>query len=318
MVSAFWSELRYRLRAILRRGVLDRDLDDELRFHIEREAEKHVAQGLTRDEASRRARTAFGGREQIKEECRDVGRVNLIEDAWKDLRHGARGLRRSPGFAATMVLILALGIGAATAIFSVAYGVLFRSLPYQDPAQLMRIYWSDPSYERNGVLSPPQFMSLREQTRAFTDIVVWSGGDLTLTGRGEARWVDSRAVSAGFFEVMGAEPILGRTFVESENFPGSDGVAVISHALWQEVTGGRADIVGQTLTLDDRTRVVVGVMAAGFDFPDETDVWIPLEYDLTFSAASVEGRRNNWLTTVGRLRDGVTPGDTQSDLDLVA
>lgn len=318
MVSAFWSELRYRLRAILRRGVLDRDLDDELRFHIEREAEKHVAQGLTRDEASRRARTKFGGREQIKEECRDVGRVNLIEDAWKDLRHGARGLRRSPGFAATMVLILALGIGAATAIFSVAYGVLLRSLPYEDPTQLVQLYTTDLAYEERWPLSPPQFMSLREQTRTFTDIAVYTNSRPPLTGRGEARWLDGAQVSAGFFEVMGAEPMLGRTFVEDENRSGSDDVVMISHALWQELGGESADVLGQTLTLYERPRVIVGVMPAGFDFPYNSDVWLPLGYDETFSATSVKGRLNFSFPVVGRLGDGVAPGDAQRELNLVA
>ena len=310
--------LRARVWLLLSRRGAESRMEEELRFHVEMETVSNIRAGLTPSEARRLALVRFGGLDRYREILRDDRGARWLEDLVADLRYASRMLRRSPGFAAVAIVTLGLGIGASSAIFSVAYGILFRSLPYENPEQLVKVFRTNRLGEQSGSQSPPNFMSLREQNRSFTDIAIYDSEDVTLTEQGEARWIDGAEVSAGFFEVMGARPILGRTFVEGENLPGADGVAVISHALWQELTDGRVNIVGQTLVLHARPRTVVGVMPAGFDFPYGNDVWIPLEYGETYSAGSAAGRRNFWLNAVARLRDGTTLDGAENDLALLA
>lgn len=310
--------LRTRLRLILSRRSAESRMDEEFRLHIEMETESNARAGMSLDEARRRALLAFGGVERHKERLRDERGVRWLEDLLADLRYAARWLRRSPGFATVAILTLGLGIGASSAIFSVAYGILYRSLPYDRPEQLVRVYTTNRDGERSGSVSPPNFMSIREQSRSFAEVAVADNEDVILTGHGESRWFEGAEVSAGFFEVMGTKPIFGRTFLEGENLPGADGVAVISHSLWHDLTGGRADIVGQTLMLHARPRVVVGVMPAGFDFPFDSDVWIPLEYGETYSAASAGRGGFSGEYAVARLRDGATLEAARSDLAMLA
>jgi putative ABC transport system permease protein len=303
-----------RLRLLFARRSAESRMDEELRFHVEMQTEANIRAGVPAAEARRRALVAFGGVERHMEALRDERGARWLEDVATDVRYALRTLGRARGFAAVAVLTLGLGIGAASGIFSIAYGILFRSLPYDEPERLVRILRTGEAERLSTSISPPNFMSVRERSRSFAEVAVYDSEDVTLSGYGDARWLEGAEVSAGFFEVVGSVPIVGRTFVEGENRPGSDGVAVISHRLWRELTAGGGDIVGGTLLLHERPRVVVGVMPAGFDFPYGSDVWIPLVYDETYAAGSAAGRRSHWLNTIARLRADVTVAAAQREL----
>jgi predicted permease len=231
----------------------------------------------------------------------------------RHLRLALRRLLRSPGFAAVAVLTLALGIGTNTAIFSVVDAALLRPLPYPDAGRILRLYESHP--RGDWVMSPPNFVDLRDRSRAFTAMGAWTGTSYALTGQGPAEEVQAAAVTPAFFGAMGVGPALGRTFTKEEGEPGTGDEVVLSHGLWQERFGGRADILGRTVRLDGRDREVVGVMPRGFAFPRGTRLWTPL----AFTAQDLSTQRGaHYLEVVGRLRPGVSPEEARSDLDRVA
>ena len=233
----------------------------------------------------------------------------------EDLRYATRALKRSPAFALVAILSLGLGIGAASALFSVVYGVLLRSLPFEEPDRLVRVYTVSTSERRSDLnLSPANFMSLREESRAFDDLVTYGTTEMTLTGIGDPQKLQAGRVSAGFFEVLGVQPLLGRPFRREENAPGNDRVAILSHALWQRLYQGNPRAVGGTITLDGVAREVIGVMPAGFTFPEGTVLWTPREYTESFSASATTGRAGGWLAAIGRLRPGVSRADAAADL----
>ena len=233
----------------------------------------------------------------------------------EDLRYATRALKRSPAFALVAILSLGLGIGAASALFSVVHGVLLRSLPFEEPDRLVRVYTVSASERRTDLnLSPANFMSLREESRTFTDLAVYGETEMTLTGIGDPQKLRASPVSAGFFEVLGVNPALGRPFHPEENEPGNDGVAIVSHAVWLRHFQGSTQVAGATITLDGVARDVIGVMPEGFSFPEGTEVWIPREYSESFSATATNGRAGGWLAVIGRLRPGTDR--TEADADI--
>jgi putative ABC transport system permease protein len=242
-----------------------------------------------------------------------------MEIVLQDLRYANRRLRKSPGFAVVAVLTLALGIGANSAIFSVVNAVLLRSLPFAEPDRLVAFGTIKHGEEpRAGSLSPPDFMSLRDHTRTLTDVAALSYGGATLTGGGEPERVDAAWVSAGFFELLGATPVLGRTIRPEENQPGNTGVAVLGHGFWQQHLGGDSAIVGQTITLNGVTRTVVGVAPPGFGFPENRALWAPLQYDETFSSETDRNRRAQWLSVIGRVQPGVPLERARAEVQSLA
>ncbi|MQA92303.1 MAG: FtsX-like permease family protein [Gemmatimonas sp.] len=316
MLSEFWSDLRYRLRAILRRDVLERDLDDELRFHIEREAEKYAAEGLRRDRASRRARVAFGGLDQIKEKCRDLGRVNLIEDRWKDLRHSVRGLRRSPGFTAATILTLALGIGANTAVFSILHAALLRPLPFDEPERLMSVALTTPSRfgqppRDDFSWSYPKFELFREDQRVFSDLAVHTTETTTLEHLEDPpERLSSEVVGANYFRTLGVAPIVGRDFSAEEDTTQGVQVAMLSHSLWTRSLNGDPSVVGQTVRLDGRLFEVVGVMERGFrGLSGAAEIWLP---SMVTDPSDLDDPQTHSFSVVARLGPGISREQAQS------
>src|SRR5690242_7144155 len=212
-----------RLRSLFRWAEADQELDDELRDHLERNTEEYVAQGMTQEEAHRRARIDLGGIEQTKEKCRDVRRVNWIQDFVQDLHYGVRTLRKSPGFTAVAILTLALGIGGNTAVFSVVNGVLLRPLAYQEPNQLylIQVVWSQMS--KFYPLIPanlPGYQIWRKQCHSFEDIAIAEGASADLTGSGEPVEIHGVRGSANLFALLGVTPALGRDFLPMEDESG--------------------------------------------------------------------------------------------------
>jgi MacB-like periplasmic core domain len=201
-----------RLRSLFRWAQADQELDDELRDHLKRATEEYVAQGITQEEAHRRARLDLGGIEQTKEKCRDARRVNWIQDFIQDLHYGVRTLRKSPGFTAAALLTLAIGIGANTAVFSIIEAVMLRPLPYKNPKRLVLL--ADSQDPESGALLYRDIMAFKSESRSFDDIAAYyrnSGfSRVTLTSRGEPESVQGAFVSANFFHLMGVGPALGR------------------------------------------------------------------------------------------------------------
>ncbi|HET9985058.1 MAG TPA: ABC transporter permease [Longimicrobiales bacterium] len=239
-----------------------------------------------------------------------------METLLNDLRYAARRLSRARGFTFVAVLTLALGIGANSAIFSVVNGVLLRPLPYPGADRLVRLYQLEPARHNRMPLSGPNFVDYRAQTRSFQEVAAFSVDGFALTGDGEPVQADGVRVSAGFFEVMGVRPALGRTFRAEENEPGRTSEVVLSNGLWQERFGGDPAILGRTVRLDGEAYTVVGVMPAGFDYPTHRQLWVPLVYDKAFT--SPDARGGFWLDAVGRLRPGVTPEAASQELALLA
>jgi putative ABC transport system permease protein len=244
---------------------------------------------------------------------------NLLQD----LRFAIRQLRKSPGFALTTVLTLALGIGATTAIFSLINTVLLRPLPFPDPDRLMSAMALDTAERKSGIpgnLSYPDFFDWRSRNHSFESLASYRRDALTLTGSGTPRQLESQVVSSDFFHVLAVNPQLGRGFVFDEEKPGTH-VAVLSHETWQSVFGGDPNIVGRTITLDTNNYAVVGVMPQGFEFPivnPAPALWVTLADDAADKDPMTAQRGAKALTLVGRLKPGVTVSQANADLSLIS
>ncbi|HSS52011.1 MAG TPA: ABC transporter permease [Thermoanaerobaculia bacterium] len=305
-------QLLFRLRDLAHRDKLERELAEELSFHLEMEAADRAARGLSPEEARRAAALDFGGVEKIKEDCRDQYGLRWLETVGLDLRHGARGLRRSPGFTIAALLTLSLGIGANTAIFSVVNAVLIRPLPFADPGRLMRVFGTTPQ-NPHAWTSPLNFVDLAAQQRSFAGLAALSEARGTLAGADEAEQIEGWSVSANFFTLLGVRPALGRSFTSGEDQPGGECVLVLSHALWQRRFGGQPGAIGRTVALNDTRCTVVGVAPAAFDFPLGSAFWKPLRLD-----PGAESRGSNHLTLIARLASGATRASAQADLAGIA
>ncbi|MDQ3802767.1 MAG: ABC transporter permease [Acidobacteriota bacterium] len=300
------------------RGRRDRELAEELESHLRMQVEESVRAGVSRREARRQALVKLGGAAQAIEECRRQRGLPLIETLLQDLRYGARMLLRRPGFTAVVVITLALGIGANAALFSVVNGVLLNPLPYPQPEQLVTIHQSKPNFE-TGAIPFPNFRDLQKENQTFSAMAVSRGYGFSLTSVGEAERVSAQFISADFFSVLGVKPALGRTFAPGEDARGAAPVALISAGLWQRKFGSAADVLGKSLTLDDRSYTVVGVIPASFNLRvslfRDADVYVPIGQ---WDNPSLENRSAALaLHGIGRLKPGVTIEQAQADLDRV-
>src|SRR5215471_10579342 len=254
----WWDVLRMRFRSLREWQRAETELDKELRYHIERQTEEHIAAGMNAREAREAASRMFGGVSQIEEECRDMRQTQYLENFVQDLRYGLRILRKNPSFTSVAVLALALGIGANTAMFSVIEAVLLRPLPYRNADQIVRVA---STWDRNGTLtnyssSPPDFFDWRDQNRSFSSMFAYQEREFALTGQGEAKLVRAAAATAGLFSTLQAEPILGREFAPEENRVGANHVVILSYGLWQAAFGGATGAIGkQSSWTASRTRL---------------------------------------------------------------
>jgi predicted permease len=310
-------DLAFRVRALLRRGRVERELDDELAFHLDRQIDKHMAAGLPRAEAERRARLDLGGINRVKEECRDARGVTLVEDLAADLRYGARVLRRSPGFTAVALLTLALGIGANTALFSVIDGVLLDPLPYPEPERLVTIHASKPNFA-TGSIPYPNFRDWQKDNRTLAAMAIHRQYSFSLTGQGTAEQVPGLFITSDLFSIVGVEPVIGRGLARGEDEVGRAPIALIGARLWKRKYGGSSDVLGRTILLDGRGYTVVGVMPASFELfldGDRREIYVPIGQwtnNLLLDRGAGLG-----IHGIGRLAPGVTIEQAQADMDRV-
>jgi putative ABC transport system permease protein len=264
-----WRRLRYgRTR--------ERGLDDEVRFHLDQQTEKYVRNGLTPEEARRQAFVRFGGVEYLKEHTRDEYRPALLEDFLRDLRYGVRLLVRSKGFAFVSILTLGLGIGAATAVFSVVDGVLLRALPYPDPDRIVRLFQVNGEGRQTSTVSEPNFEDWKTGTRSFSAMAEMQSGSVPVSINAEATMTPGAAVSREFFDVMGVRPLIGRGFLPDEQRVGGAPAVIVSDRLWRTRLGS-APLDTLTLRIESKVHPVIGVMPAGFDYPGGSDFWTARE-----------------------------------------
>lgn len=302
------------------------EVTEEIRFHLEMRTQELIAEGLSPDEARRRAEEAFGNAQEVARACaaehrpRGGGPAAFLGHSWTDLRLAARNLRKAPGFTTVTILILGLGIGATTSVFSVVSGVLLRPLPYDEPDRLVSIwsYFTPESgfeFQRYPVGSPEYFDFVRA-SRSFESLAAVSTEAMTLVGEGGGPEVLRTAwVSSSMFTVLRARPLLGRTLVQADDGASPNQVAVLSHVLWQRRLGGDSTVVGRVLDMgaevsEEPLRVeVVGVMPEGFAFPDaDVDLWVPLPLD-----PARTWRQGHWFSMIGRLASTVTLEEAQAE-----
>jgi len=238
-----------RLKALVRRRELDRELDDELEFHLAMREQKLREQGVAAEEAPYAARRQFGNVTRLKETSRELWGFGLVETLWQDLRYGLRQLRRNPGFTAVAILTLALGIGANTAIFSVVYAVLLRPLPFKDPARLVMVWATWAKRGENHInVSPADFADWKEQSKTLEHMTAIWNWPSRITVNGEPTNIPAVRVSPDFFDVLGVRPVRGRAFSPEEQAHRGFRVAVLSDSLWRTL-GGDPALIGKTIQL---------------------------------------------------------------------
>jgi len=301
-----WNRFRSWINATLRRSRMEKDMDAELKFHLEAYAESLMSKGIAREEAMRRARIEFGGVERVKEEGREARGVSFIDTLIQDVRYGLRMLRMNPGFTVVAVLTLALGIGANTAIFSYIDAWIIKPLPYPQSNRLMvlQAHHTKKGWTRNNVTSTADFLDFQKQNSSFEQTAAWTSWNFNLTGDGLPALVEGGRVSWNYFDTLGAKPILGRTFTPADDQSGATHVAILSQGLWQGRFAGDLKIIGRNITIADEAYTVVGVMRGTFQFPlmGIANIWTPLAMTDKERAA----RDRSWFSAFGRLKTGVT------------
>ena len=292
----------------------DDDLERELRAHLDLESEDLRASGLNAREASYAARRTLGNTTLLKEVIREMGAWTSFERLAQDLRYGARLLRRSPGFSIVAILTLALGIGANTAIFSVVNAFLLRPLPFHDSDRLVRLW---PTNTKSGLLpwpssSYPNFVDLKTQAHRFEQLEAYAPRSFNITGGEQPENVVGLRTTGGFLQLLGVDPILGRTFVQEEIVPGRDHVVLLTQGLWQQRFGRDPGVLGKTVKLNDENFVVIGVLPGSFRFPPDTPAGIVLPQPPD------PDRGHGFLSQVGRLNRGVSLVQAQAETDTIA
>src|ERR1700733_5965641 len=308
-----------RFAALFRRRTLDEDLNAELSSHIEFAVEENLKRGMSAPEARTRALREFGGVTQTKEAYRVRQGIPFLAAVLIDVRYGIRQLRKSPAFAATAILTLALGIGGMTAVFSVVEAVLLRPLPFKDSGRLISLHeWvrEDP-HEFN--VTAPDVLIFQRESKAFSGEGGYVGAGYDVTGAGAPFHAAAERVTASLFPVLGIDPLLGRTFTQREDENAAP-VTVISYSLWRERFQSDPGVLGKTIDLDRRPYTIIGVMPRDFEFPldagrlSRRDLWVPMSF--TPVEKNSEGSNYDY-GLVARLRPGVSTAQAQTDVDRV-
>ena len=289
----------------------ERDLEDELRFHIEMQTEENLRRGMAPEEARRQAVLLFGGVEGHKEASRDLRPGRALDDLARDFRYGARALRKQPGFTAAAVLTLALGIGATTAIFSVVRGVLLKPLPFDEPDALVSLRHHAP-HGVGTVHGPANFLTYRESQQAFEAIGAWnpSAASITAAGSNPER-VEALEVSAATLPLLRVRPVMGRVFSAEDDTPGNPLRVVLTHGYWQRRFGGATNIIGQTLTIDGRPAEVIGVLPRSFSFlRTHPAILLPMPLDPGWPRDNI----GFGFQALARLKPGVTLAQANADV----
>lgn len=337
------SDLYIRLRSLFRRSKVEVELDDELRFHQEQQADKYMRAGMSRDAALRQVRLDFGGLAQIKEDCRDARGLSILESIGHDLRFGIRKLAKAPAFTTIVIVTLALGIGANTAIFTLVNAVMLRALPVRDPQQLVVLQWSTRRWPQNGISSygdcspNPRnatsfsscslpyalFQEIQKQTKVFADVMAFAGpSQMILSGDGATTIALGEVVSGSYFQALGVSPALGRTLLPDDERSGAPAVAVLDYAYWQRAFGGSTAVIGRTIRLNDTSFTIVGVTNPEFTrlTPGKSvDLWVSLSQapSLGKQWAGRSNPDNWWLAVVGRLQPGISRAQARAAIDLL-
>jgi putative ABC transport system permease protein len=301
------------------------DVEAELAFHVEMRVRELVEQGETPERARRLALERFGDYDGARQECvainqrrkRHMQRTEFLTELRQDVGYAFRMLRRTPAFTTAALLTLALGIGANSAIFSVVHGVLLESLPYRDADRLHHLQMLYPDGTKYTGFSAPDFMSVRQDAQVFEQIEAFDVAPRTLTGIGEPQEITAGVVTGGLFDFLGFDVPIGRAFVPDDNRAGRANVAILSQGLWQRMFGADPRALGRSVTLGGRPYTIVGVLAAEAQLPYPAEIFIPLEYDNTFDAGTMRGRRSEFLASIGRARAGVSAEAITADLSRV-
>jgi putative ABC transport system permease protein len=297
----------------------EQDLDQEVSSYLELLTEEKIQSGMAPEAARRAARLELGGVEQVKEQVREVRAGIWLETVVQDVRYGARVLRHNPGFSLLVVLTLALGIGANTAIFSVVYGVLLRPLPYSHGGQLVVVHQHARGQAADVPFSYKELVDYREQTRTLDAVVEYHSMDFLLLGDDSAERVRTAVVSANFFDVLGVKPLLGRTFLPGDESQNTDAVLVLSYQYWQNHQGGDPNIVGKVFHMNNRPHTVIGVLPPVPQYPAENDVYMPTsQCPFRSSQAFMANRKARMMTVFGRLKPEVALATAQADLSTIA
>ncbi|MYN63775.1 MAG: FtsX-like permease family protein [Acidobacteria bacterium] len=309
-----------RLVNLFRRERIERELDAELRAYLELEVEENIRRGMAPKEARRAALARLGGVETVKEECRDVQRFRVVEDLWRDLRHGFRRMLARPVLAVVAVAVLAVGVGANIAILALVDALLLRPVPGAEPERLVAMFTSDFSSGRPGANSYPDFLDIRDATRdVFESVTATSRTSVGVRIGGETRVMSAQLVEPNYFDTMGLRPVHGRGFEAVE----TAAVAVISNGVWLSEFGGDPSVLGRAIVINGSPFTVVGVAPVELATTGglfRVDVRLPLAFEqlVRLGDARQEGRGNRGYSIVGRLRAGVEIGDARAALQVVA
>ncbi len=329
------SDLIFRLRSLLRRGAVETELDEELRFHLEQQVEKYVRAGLTRDDALRRTRLEFGGLGQVKEDCRDSRGTSFLETTVQDIRYALRQLRKTPAFTITVLLTLALGIGANAAIFTLVNAVLLKNLPVVDPATLYRLGDNNACCVNGGIqadgddytiFSTDTYEQFKKNTPEFEDLAAMQAGfgfdPIVVRREGtqtEARSAVGEFVSGNYFRTFGLQAAAGRLLVDEDDRPGAPIAAVMSYEAWQRDYAADTSVIGSTFYVNTKPVTLVGVAPKGF-FGDRLssmppEFYLPIEsMPVLTNAPYVHMADKRWLYIVGRIKPGVAIAPLQQKL----
>jgi putative ABC transport system permease protein len=325
--------IQSRVRALFRKEMLDADMAEEMRTHVELRTAENVEAGMPPNQARSAALRQFGWIESIQETCRVERRGSWVEDFVQDFRYGCRVMLKKRAFTVLSVLTLALGIGANTAIFSLVDVALLRALPFPDSDRLVVIWADNPRFQLGTKQVPPanaDVAAWREQTRSFARLAAFVPRTADLASGGDPERLGAAGITAGFFETLGISPSLGRTLGREEEAPGGPPVALISHALWRRRFGADPALVGKSILIDGGARTVVGILPPEFDFPrgaewpayfpslGRTDVWLPLGFraaDDGTGWSNWQSREERGVAVIGRLKREVTLREAQAEMD---
>ena len=293
-----------RLAGMLRSGRRERELKEEFESHLQMHIDDNIRAGMSPDQARRAALLKFGGLETVGEQVRQESRALWLETAWKDLRYALRGMRLNPGFAATAILSLALGIGASVAIFTVADNLLVRPLPYPDAGRLVMLWETNPhTITHHNVVSPANYFDWKAQSSAFTAIAGFFDLHVTFGDGKRSEEVDAQAVTSELLPLLQVQPVRGRLFTQQEDFDDAH-VAIISYRLWQTWFGGDDSVIGRQVQVNARPFTVIGVLPPGFYFSTRSnDVWLTLGLK---PAADLRKKGGRWMLALARMKPDVS------------